>query len=183
MAAHPAQLLVLYLLGFSAFCVLAAALYLLYRAARPRTVLVSDGDGGYRTERVESGSSRLVAPRGRKHALAVLIPLLMLLWVFLGRLLVAPFFPSTSDRVPDIAVTRSSTVQGASGAQLAVTEYGPSQGPALVFTHGWGADQREWKWLLQSLPAGTRAVTGTCRAWAVRRNRAASTRWRAWRAT
>jgi pimeloyl-ACP methyl ester carboxylesterase len=29
----------------------------------------------------------------------------------------------------------------------------------LLLTHGWGADQREWSWLLRSLPQGTRVVT------------------------
>ena len=50
-------------------------------------------------------------------------------------------------------------VRGASGTQLAVTSYGTQQGPTLLLTHGWGADQREWAWLVQSLPSGTRVVT------------------------
>jgi pimeloyl-ACP methyl ester carboxylesterase len=159
MAAHPAQLLVLYSLGFFTTGVLAAALYLLYRAARPRTVVVGsalDPDG---VSRVRTGQSTLIAPRGRRHALALLIPLLMLLWVFLGKFAVAAFFLSGGGDGAALPEGRSSMIRGASGAQLAVTQYGPAQGPALLLTHGWGADQREWSWIMRSLPKDTRVVT------------------------
>ncbi|MDB5897556.1 MAG: Lysophospholipase, alpha-beta hydrolase superfamily [Ramlibacter sp.] len=160
MAAHPAQLLFLYLLGLGAAGVLAAALYLLYRAARPRTVIVGARhvDGA---TRVTTRDSTLVAPRGRRHALAVLIPLVMLLWVFLGKFLLIPFFPGSGSGDGDRGLPggAASVVPGASGAQLAVTRYGPAQGPALLFTHGWGADQHEWSWIMRSLPQGTRVVT------------------------
>jgi pimeloyl-ACP methyl ester carboxylesterase len=157
MAVHPTQLLVLYLLGFITLWVLAAALYGLYRAARPR-VVANTATGQDGVKRMSTEQSTLTAPHGRRHAVAILIPLLVLAWVFLGKFLVAPFFPLGGDREP-LPNARTSTVTGASGAQLAVTQYGPEQGPALLLTHGWGADQREWLWLIRSLPPGTRVIT------------------------
>ncbi|HZY18120.1 MAG TPA: alpha/beta hydrolase [Ramlibacter sp.] len=155
MAANPAQLLTLYVLGLSAACVAAVALYLLLRSRRPRAVLARGADG--RTH-LASHRSPLHAPAGRRRALAVLLPLLMLLWVFLGKFLVAPFFPRGADPAP-MPQAQSGVVRGASGAQLAVNRYGPPEGPTLLLTHGWGADQGEWRWLMQSLPQGTRVVT------------------------
>jgi pimeloyl-ACP methyl ester carboxylesterase len=157
MSANPIQFLVTFLLGLFAAGVLASALYLVYRAARPRTIVVQtvDRDG---KPHVHARRSGVGSPRGRLQALALLIPLLMLAWVFLGKFLVAPFFPSSRDAAP-LPEGRTSSIQGASGAQLAVTQYGPAQGPAFLLTHGWGADQTEWSWILRSLPKGTRVVT------------------------
>jgi len=44
-------------------------------------------------------------------------------------------------------------VRGASGAQLAVHHYGSANGPTLLFTHGWGADRRDWEYAIGALPA------------------------------
>jgi pimeloyl-ACP methyl ester carboxylesterase len=143
MTAHPIQLLTLVLLGLIAAFVLVGALYLLYRVRR-RPVVV----GG--TPPADWRSHPIVAPRGRRQAMKVAIPLAMVLWVFAGKYLVAPFFPS-GER-PTLPASTATTLRGASGADLAVSHYGPENGPVLVFTHGWGADQRDWAWLIDDLP-------------------------------
>lgn len=149
MAALPGQLLALYLFGLITASVLLAAVYLLLHRRRPRTVAVRRGDGVVMQHH---------QPNPRVEALALLLPLLMLAWVFLGRFAVAPFFPYGDARAND-APPSAMTVDSPSGARLAVSRYGEGNGPVLVLTHGWGADQREWKWLLGSLPAATRVVT------------------------
>ena len=94
MSAHPAQLLTLYVLGLCAAAVGAGALYLLYRLGKPHAVLVRERDGPN-----GSGVHRtvVVAPPAWRRALAVLVPLLMLLWVLLGKFLVMPFYPHVAE--------------------------------------------------------------------------------------
>jgi pimeloyl-ACP methyl ester carboxylesterase len=156
MSTHPGQLFTLYLLGLSAAAVGAAALYLLYRLARARPIVQRQDAGP-----AHPGVRRTVffAPAGRRQAIGVLIPLLMLLWVLLGKFLVMPFFPGIDAPRAELPAARSVAVASPSGARLAVRHYGAGHGPTFLFTHGWGADQHEWAWLLQSLPQGTRAVT------------------------
>lgn len=151
MAALPGQLLALYLFGLLSASVLVAALYLLLRWRRERTVEVRRRD----TVLVEHPVGR----HRRARALAVLLLLTMLAWVFLGRFAVAPFFPYGDAGTNNTPPGRAMSVSAPSGASLAVSHYGDGNGPVLLLTHGWGADQREWKWLLGSLPPGTRAVT------------------------
>jgi hypothetical protein len=155
MAALPGQLLALYLFGLLATGVLAAALYLLLRHRRSRWVAAPRGS----TVVVDNRRRELLRPRGRAEALAVLAALLMLAWVLFGRYAVAPFFPKGDARPNEAPPSRAATVDAPSGARLAVRHYGSGNGPVLVLTHGWGADQREWTWLLRSMPSDTRMVT------------------------
>jgi pimeloyl-ACP methyl ester carboxylesterase len=152
---NPAQLITLYLLGLAAAGVLAAALYLLVRSRKPRTEVIQNSDG---SKHIESRQRPIHTPAGRRHALTILLPLAMLLLVFLGKFLVMPFFPR-GDSGETTRTSQSTTVRGMSGSDLSVTRYGGQEGVTLLLTHGWGADQREWRWLLQSLPPGTRVVT------------------------
>src|SRR5437764_7982035 len=109
-AMSPLQVLIFPLLGLVAAFVLGVALYLLWRAARPRTAVVNTVHHDGATE-VRTRPATLAAPAGRRHALAVLIPLLLISWVFLGKFLVAPFFGSdaASGASPE---GRTRTVQG-----------------------------------------------------------------------
>ncbi|MES2977991.1 MAG: alpha/beta hydrolase [Pseudomonadota bacterium] len=157
MSAHPAQLLALYLLGLAASAVGLVALYLLWRLSKPRRMKLHEDD---RPAVVQASPAPPEVPvRRKRHALALLVPLLMLLWVFLGKFLLMPFYPGATAPRAELPAGRSATVQGTSGAQLAVTNYGPAEGPTLLLTHGWGADQHEWTWLMRALPQSTRVVT------------------------
>ena len=82
---------------------------------------------------------------------------MLLLLVFAGKYLVGAFFPNGSAPAgrPNGTVSK---VRGASGAELAVVRYGPNEGPALVFTHGWGADRRDWSYAISALPADVQVV-------------------------
>ena len=152
MTTHPAQLLILVLLGLFAAVVLVAALYLLHRASRPRVVQVRPQAAATGTP--TQGDTRTLS---RGPAIAFAIPLLMLAWVFAGKYLIAPFFPSgqPASALPEATWT---TIRGASGAQIAVGQYGAADGPTLVFTHGWGADHRDWAYVIGSLPKQLRVI-------------------------
>lgn len=142
MVTYPTQLFVLLLLGFAACAVLATALYLLYVASKPRIAVVRTTrhpapDAAPRAATVDD-------PRRRgRRAITITVALVMLAWVFAGRFVVGAFYPSRQEPL-NLTAMASDTVRGASGAELAVTHYGSVDGPTLVFTHGWGADRRDW---------------------------------------
>lgn len=145
MTAHPGQLLTLVLLGFAALSLLAEALYLLRAAFRPRRRLVP-------VDRRQTAAPAVAAPSDRGHrALLLAIALALLTWVFAGRFVVALLHPAGGD-APEPDPGTTSRLRGASGADLAVTHYGPADGPVLVFTHGWGADRRDWAYAIGALP-------------------------------
>ncbi len=151
MMTHPGQLLTLVLLGLIALALLATALLLLRAAFRPRRMVVRrdprDSNG------LDTPRTHFVAdPRdGRRNALLLAVAAALLLWVFAGRFVVSAFHP-TGAAAPDLARGTTSRLRGASGAELAVTHYGPADGPVLVFTHGWGADRRDWAYAIGALP-------------------------------
>src|SRR4051794_22537183 len=92
MAAHPAQLLVLLLLGFITLAVLLGALYILYKAHRPRIVYRRTHD---RSDVTPVATTELVRePHDRPgKTLMLAIALLMLCWVFVGKYAMALFYP------------------------------------------------------------------------------------------
>jgi hypothetical protein len=105
---------------------------------------------------VDNRRRELLRPRGRAEALAVLAALLMLaLWPVRRRAIL----PQGRCQPNEAPPSRAATVDAPSGARLAVRHYGSGNGPVLVLTHGWGADQREWTWLHRSMPSDTRMVT------------------------
>ncbi len=151
MTTHPGQLLTLVLLGFAALALLAVGLYFLRAALRPRRVMVVRQD---RAEPygVAPRTTTVADPRDtRRKALLLAIAAALLLWVFAGRFVVSAFHPD-GEAAPDPARGTTSKLRGASGAELAVTHYGPADGPVLVFTHGWGADRRDWAYAISALP-------------------------------
>jgi pimeloyl-ACP methyl ester carboxylesterase len=160
----PTYILTLLLLGLTTAAVLSLGMYLLYRALRVKRVVVHDDDAqdpGRSVARMrEAGPVRRPAVRDMPWQLRRLaIPLLLLSWVFLGKYLLVPFFqrgdPDSAERQP----ASTTLVDGASGAKLAVTRYGNGTGTTLVLTHGWGADRRDWTWVLNELPPGLSVVT------------------------
>lgn len=92
----------------------------------------------------------LDVPRPAWRALGLAIPLLLQL-VFAGRHAVGAFYPRGEVR-PDMSAASTTRIRGPSGAELAVTRYRPAAGPTLVLTHGWGADQRDWAWIIRDRP-------------------------------
>ena len=159
MATYPFQLIETLLLGFVALVVFAAALYLLYLAGRaPRTVALYPRPhhrGGARVASAMALSGR--HERWRKGAL-VLGALVMLCLVFAGKGLVSLFYPAAQTSSRSATVPRATTIRGASGAELSVAEFGATDGPTLVFTHGWGADRRDWEYAISALPSTYHAV-------------------------
>jgi len=142
MATHPGQLLLLLLFGLIVASVLIGAIYLLI--ARGRGVPVVRGSRLIGAD-APRRSTLATAGTRRRSTIAAAVGLALLLLVFAGKYLVGAFFP-TGSALPDRPTGTVSKVHGASGAQLAVVRYGPSEGPALVSTHGWGADRRDWSY-------------------------------------
>ena len=157
MATHPSQQLTLLALGLAALAILALAIYVLYRSNRPRLTVVPA-----RRPRVAGAHVRAVVserPAPRRRVLGTTIALALLLCVFAGKYLVRASHPS-GDGAPDLSPAKLTMVRGASGAQLSVAHYGApeGQGPTLLFTHGWGADRRDWLYAIRDLPPGLSVV-------------------------
>jgi pimeloyl-ACP methyl ester carboxylesterase len=145
MVTHPAQLFTLLLLGIISLGFLAGALYLLWKAFKPRVQY---------TERVDPADVRgtLVATRRERPGKRLMIAaaLTMLVFVFAGRYVVGLFHEGGDDQ-PELHPVSASKIRGASGAELAVQAYGRPSSPTLVLTHGWGADSRSLKYAVNDL--------------------------------
>ena len=158
MAAHPSQQLTLLALGLAALAVLLLAITILYRANRRqasvRAVDPPRTPGGEVRATVVTQS----APR-RRRALGNWVALGLLLCVFGGKYLISAFHPSGQE-APDPSPSKVTKVRGTSGAEISVAQYGSpdGQGPTLVFTHGWGADRRDWRYAIRDLPPGLHVV-------------------------
>jgi pimeloyl-ACP methyl ester carboxylesterase len=82
--------------------------------------------------------------------------LLLLLWAVAGGLLVRLVLRLTSRHAtqqPPAAARdgRMQRLQRPDGTELQVEHYGRADGPALLFTHGWGTDSTEWYYLKRQL--------------------------------
>jgi pimeloyl-ACP methyl ester carboxylesterase len=124
MVATPLQLLFPLLLGILALALVIAAAFLFVRARRTPPVANRRSDGVV-YEPMSRGSARW-----RRRTLMG-IALAMVLFVGFGHSLVSLLRPSGD---------------GPSGAELAIEESGPQDAPRIIFTHGWGADRREWSY-------------------------------------
>ena len=151
MVVTPFELLVPLLLGFTVLLMLVAAAFLLIRVGKAPRVANRRGAAV-----VYEPMSRN-ATRWRRRTL-VGIALAMLVWVGLGRNVVSLLRPS-GDTPQDAfgAVTRRFTAP--SGAELAIEESGPQDAPRIIFTHGWGADRREWSYARSHLEDRFRVIT------------------------
>jgi pimeloyl-ACP methyl ester carboxylesterase len=147
MVTHPAQFLTTLLLGLVAAFMLGVAGWLVYRALRKRTLRpIPNADG-----RMTSPEPvRVGPPPGRVAILLSAAGVLAVLALF-GRHVVQAFYPR-AEVAERIAPATTQRLNSSSGAQLAVAHYGSSDGPVVVLTHGWGADRRDWAYLLAALP-------------------------------
>jgi pimeloyl-ACP methyl ester carboxylesterase len=149
MAAVPSSVILTSLLGVLALCMLAVGCVLLRRAVRrPRIVA-----------RREDGSQTVIATTGvqpRRFAM-IIVALALISFPFLGRHLIHLIRPAQGD-LPRPEFGSHQQIQGASGAQLAIEASGPVDAPRLVFTHGWGADRREWQWAREALSSEYRVI-------------------------
>ena len=147
MTTHPAQLLILLMLGIGSLLLLASAAFLLYQINRRKIVHVVNPID------TKNGLATTVATYrwNRKERITfAILAAIMLLWVFGGKYLVQPFFSGNKSTAERAAFTYKQ-IKGKSGASLAVVQQGPSGTPTLLFTHGWGADHQDWSYAIQSL--------------------------------
>jgi hypothetical protein len=152
----PGQLLTLVVLGLLSVAIFCGALYLLYRAFRPRVVYVPAPE----TAEVHTSSPKVLLPEQRENPrkkLMIAIAVLMLAFVFAGKYLVAPFYAHAQKEAAHERFS-SATVRGASGAELAISTAGAAASPTLVLTHGWGADRRAWQYAATELGKQYRVV-------------------------
>jgi pimeloyl-ACP methyl ester carboxylesterase len=155
MATHPGQVLLLLLLGLVAASAFVAGIYLIM-GRRRKVAVVRDFGRPVATRAPRIGPDSVADVRKRK-ASAVAVGFALVVLVLAGRYLVSAFFPSGAGipERPDGTITK---IRGASGAELAVARYGPAEGPALLFTHGWGADRRDWRYTISALPPNLQVV-------------------------
>ena len=149
MVTHPAQLLLLNLLGLFVLAAVCGAIYLLYRAYRRRVTIVPTAV----RDDTSARATELLVPRERensrkKYLLATAVALLGL--AFGGKYVVALVYGGGRDAQAPMP-TGATKIRGASGAELAVTRYGREDKPTLVMTHGWGADSSALLYLVRGL--------------------------------
>lgn len=157
MVALPSQIFISLLLGFLALAALTSSLCFFWKVLRqPRRVVQTRRDG----ELVEQVQAP-VRPNQRKRAGLLALATALLLFSLAGRHLVLLSRPSgaNSSDQPEEQFGTARKIRGASGAELAVEESGPAGAPRLLFTHGWGADRREWSWAKRELSQNFRVVT------------------------
>ena len=135
----PIPLIVSFLLGFISVAVPLLALSLLRPALRRRLPALPD------PRLADIAAVRRMRPRLLPvQKLLLALALLMLLWTFAGRYAVLMMRPVGVDDPTDERSTPGRMLKSSTGAMLHVEEYGARTAPTIVFSHGWGADSREW---------------------------------------
>ena len=82
--------------------------------------------------------------------------LLLLIWAIAGGLIIRLVLrlisrPATDDQPTPARDGRVHMLQRPDGPELQVEHYGRADGPALIFTHGWGTDSTEWYYIKRQL--------------------------------
>jgi pimeloyl-ACP methyl ester carboxylesterase len=82
--------------------------------------------------------------------------LLLLLWAIAGGLIVRLVLrlashPATHDQPTPARDGRTQRLRRPDGTELQIEHYGRADGPALIFTHGWGTDSTEGYYLKRQL--------------------------------
>lgn len=147
----------MWLAGLLALALPVISLYLFWKSAQRPVLLV-------RRESTSTSTPDLPDERldpskhNQRRLVLVAIASGLLLWTLAGRHLVLLLRPAGSDDPQDTHEIAARRIAGASGAQLAVREYGPVGAPRIVFTHGWGFDSREWFYARRQLATEFRVV-------------------------
>ncbi|MBC8164539.1 MAG: alpha/beta hydrolase, partial [Bryobacteraceae bacterium] len=152
MIVTPFALILSLLLGLLALAVVLVSVFLLRRANRHAELIEVRPDGTI----VKTSLSD--QDRSRKIVLLA-IAAGLLLSVCFGRFAVLSLRPSGPDFPQDEFGPATRHVAGVKGEDLVVEESGPASAPRLIFTHGWGADRREWSYAGRRLSDRFRVVT------------------------
>lgn len=75
----------------------------------------------------------------------------MTLWTFLGRWIVLLFHPHGSNEPHTLRPDSEIRLERPDGTSLYVERYGPADAPALVLTHGAGANRTSWYYVIRAL--------------------------------
>ncbi len=134
----PFQLLLSLVLGILALALVSASVWILSTALRRTPSVIKKTDDGT----VAAPAGLLPGERQRRTVLLVLAASLLCLGLG-GRHVVGLLRPSDAGSIAHEAATVRK-IQSGNGVELAVQEQGPVGKPRLIFTHGWGLDQREW---------------------------------------
>ncbi len=158
----PIPLLLSWLVGLLSLALLAAGVFLLYRALRR----LAHYRRPRRRDRLHDPKADIeLGPVSFAEALKsspILAPLLLgtvlLLISFAGRHMVKLAFPVGQD---EPVATRTGTVQTVTrpdGTEIHVETYGPPNAPTLVLTHGWGTNSTEWYYAKRHLSGRFRLI-------------------------
>src|SRR5947208_14876230 len=77
--------------------------------------------------------------------------LVLTAWTFLGRWLVLPFHPRGADEPHALEPDSMVRLDRPDGTSLYVEKYGPPGAPAIVLTHGAGANRTSWYYVIRAL--------------------------------
>ncbi len=160
----PLSLLFGLFLGILALAFPLFGILLLYRALRrPRRALPNPDQRriGADSAAEYSNPVRQLTLQERLGQPSVLIPLiagtLLLLFTLTGGHLIKLAFPSGQDEPSDLRGTATEVPQS-DGTKIHVEFYGPTDGPTLVLTHGWGTNSAEWYYAKRHLSQRFRLI-------------------------
>jgi len=165
MFATPAAVLGLWFRGIVGIAILVGGGWLLYHwyDALPRSVSVRAA------ESVSKSPARRLAPAERIRAYrpgwdqetaALGCGVLLLLGSIGGRTVNRRLFlRSTPRSIPEPPPSEPRQIDRPDGTKLHVEVSGPTSGPKVILTHGWGTDRTEWRWLQAELGPQYRHIT------------------------
>ncbi|MCA1647044.1 MAG: alpha/beta hydrolase [Chloroflexi bacterium] len=81
----------------------------------------------------------------------LVLGLAMMLWTFLGRLIVLLFHPGGPDEPHTLEPESEVRLLRPDGTSLYLERYGPQDAPTIIFTHGAGANRTSWYYAIRAL--------------------------------
>lgn len=152
------QLLWIWAYGLLSVFLIVLAVLLLYRVLRKRKrpVRIVRRDDRHDRDRVAVVTTVPDWRQAIRNPLFI-IALLLFCWSFFGRHLALALRPS-GDALEPVTGRSANTINGPDGTRLHVESVGPTDGPVLIFTHGWSLDARVWNYAKRDLPARFRVV-------------------------
>lgn len=159
----PIALLSTVLVGVFELILFLGAILLLYHAwktyrrlSTPRIVYEARAEvhnrANLQTEVVPERRSPAVAVLAAPAILVpVVISLAILAFTFAGRELVSLAFPAGQDEPKEVPPGSVRYVTTSNGTKLRMEILGRTDGPSLIFTHGWGTSSTEWYYAKEHL--------------------------------
>lgn len=163
----PSSIVAMWLRALFAVAVIASASYLLvlwYRElARPIAQRQASEEQNERVDVAQSPEAVTRITRWRpgfdKPTALLAGAIGLCAWSFgAGRIVYPRFRRPGSDEPSSKRSTRKTRLRRPDGTELNVEEFGKSDGPTVILTHGWGMDSTEWYYAKESLAKDYRLI-------------------------